>query len=53
MPSSSAVSINEKASPYERTASRSLATLGIAVEMAIASNAMMVTSAMSATVSNL
>ena len=53
MPSSSEVSISENASPYERTASRSLATLGIAVEMAIASNATMVTSARSATVSHL
>ena len=44
--------MNEKASPYERTASRSLATAGMAVEMAMFSNAMMVTSASRATVSS-
>ena len=44
--------MNENASPYDRTASRSLATAGIAVEIAMASNAMMVTSASSATVSS-
>src|SRR5450631_4327119 len=52
MPSSSAVSMNENASPYDRTASRSLATAGIAVEIAMFSNAMMVTSASRATVSS-
>ena len=52
MPSSMAVSMNENASPYDRPASRSLATAGIAVEMAMFSNAMMVTSASSATVNS-
>ena len=52
MPSISAVSRTENASPYERTASRSLATLGMAVEIAIVSKAMIVTSASSATVNS-
>src|SRR5450631_385877 len=52
MPSNSEVSMNENARPYDRTASRSLATAGIAVEMAMASNAMIVTRASSATVNS-